>query len=208
MQAMNYWWAIVLTVALPLSTLASEPCACDVGELVAPDELFPQVKLTTSMGDIIVELDRRRAPITVNNFLRYVTDGRYNDTVFHRIMADFVVQGGGYKTSNLESVTSYGNIYNESGNGLQNTLGTIAMARYSDPHTASSQFFFNLKDNESLNPSPRRWGYTVFGQIVEGQNVLTQLATVETGFSSQLSAENVPLEPVILRKVELVSAQQ
>jgi len=162
-----------------------------------PDNLFPVIKLETSMGNVEVELNRMRAPITSNNFLRYVLEKEYDGTIFHRVMPGFVVQGGGY-TKDIEEKTLHENILNESGNGLQNNTGTIAMARYDDPHSATRQFYFNMDNNTSLNPGSRNWGYTVFGQVVSGMEVLEAIAAVETGYSEDLDAEDVPVEPIVL----------
>ena len=169
---------------------------------IDPDNLFPQVKLETSMGTIIVELDRIRAPITVNNFLSYVVSGEYDNTIFHRIVTDFIVQGGGY-TKDFDMKKVQQNIINESGNGLKNEIGTIAMAKENQPHTANRQFFFNVADNSSLDPG-RRWGYAVFGAIVEGQEVVDAMATVKTDYNDEMDWENVPVEPVILIKASLL----
>ena len=154
------------------------------------------------MGDIVVELDRRRAPITVNNFLRYVDKRAYNDTIFHRIVPGFVVQGGGY-TSDFNGKSNFPDIFNESGNGLTNDLHTIALARQNGPHTANRQFFFNVNDNESLNPG-RDWGYAVFGLIVEGSDVVDAMSEVETEYSIRLNANNVPIEPIVIKKVTVL----
>jgi len=162
---------------------------------VMPENLFPAVRLQTTMGDIVVELDRKRAPATVNNFLRYVIEGRYDNTIFHRVMPEFVVQGGGY-TEAIEERELFPPIINESGNGLTNSPMTIAMARYDDPHSATSQFYFNLAENASLDPNPRSWGYAVFGVVVTGQDVVEAIAAVKTGYHEGLDAENVPLVPV------------
>jgi peptidyl-prolyl cis-trans isomerase A (cyclophilin A) len=172
---------------------------------VLPDNRFPTVRLETSMGAIVVELDRRRAPVTVNNFLRYVTDGRYDGTIFHRVMPGFVVQGGGY-TETIEEREAYPPIFNESGNGLMNMPMTVAMARYDDPHSATNQFYFNLAANASLDPSPRSWGYAVFGQVVSGQEVVEAIAAVETGYHEPLDAENVPLVPVRILSARVVDS--
>lgn len=192
------WKVILLTAVLSLiaqpATAAETPC---MGEAVMPDNLFPTVRLETSMGDVVVELDRRRAPITVNNFLRYVLAGAYDGTIFHRVMPGFVVQGGGY-TEAIEERELFPPIVNESGNGLKNMPMTIAMARYDDPHSATNQFYFNLAANASLDPNPRSWGYAVFGQVVSGQDVVEAIAGVETGYHEGLDAENVPLVPVKL----------
>lgn len=182
---------------LGLAALASLPAVaadCAPPEIL-PGNLFPTVRLETSMGDIQVELDRRRAPVTVNNFLRYVTTGSYDGTIFHRVMPGFVVQGGGY-TEAIEERETFATIVNESGNGLKNLPMTIAMARYDDPHSATNQFYFNLAANGSLDPGPRNWGYAVFGQVVVGQDVIEAIAAVETGYHAGLDAENVPLVPV------------
>ena len=171
---------------------------------IDPDNLFPQVKLETSMGVIIVELDRIRAPITVDNFLAYVVSGEYNDTVFHRIMPAFIVQGGGY-TKDFELKKVNGNIINESGNGLKNEIGTIAMAKENRPHTANRQFFFNVADNTSLDPG-RRWGYAVFGGIIEGQEVVDAMALVKTDYNDEMDWEDVPIKPIMLIKASLLPA--
>jgi peptidyl-prolyl cis-trans isomerase A (cyclophilin A) len=174
----------------------------DDGSHVQPDNYYPRVKFETTMGDIVVELDRRRAPITVNNFLRYVDKRAYEDTIFHRIVPGFVVQGGGY-TADFNGKSNFPDIFNESGNGLTNDLHTIAMARQNDPHTANRQFFFNVNDNGSLNPG-RDWGYAVFGVIVEGEDVVDAMSEVETEYSLRLNANNVPIEPIIIKKVTVL----
>lgn len=171
---------------------------------IDPDNLFPQVKFETSMGVIIVELDRIRAPITVDNFLTYVVSGEYNNTIFHRVMPEFIVQGGGY-TKDFELKKVNANIINESGNGLKNEIGTIAMAKENRPHTANRQFFFNVEDNTSLDPG-RRWGYAVFGAIIEGQEVVDAIALVKTGYNDEMAWEDVPVKPVMLIKASLLPA--
>jgi peptidyl-prolyl cis-trans isomerase A (cyclophilin A) len=171
---------------------------------IDPDNLFPQVKLETSMGVIIVELDRIRAPLTVDNFLTYVVSGEYDSTIFHRVVSEFIVQGGGYN-ENFELKKVNENIVNESGNGLKNEIGTIAMAKERHPHSANRQFFFNVNDNTSLDPG-RKWGYTVFGAITEGQEVVDAMALVTTDYSDVMGWEDVPLEPIILIKASLLPA--
>lgn len=175
------------------------------GSKIQADELFPKVQLETSAGLILLELNRHRAPITVNNFLRYTAEGHYDNTIFHRIVPDFVVQGGGYTPDFTEKPTRPG-IFNESGNGLSNDEMTIAMARYNDPHSASSQFYFNITDNESLNPG-KRWGYTVFGEVLEGWETIISMAKVETDYSEDLDAENVPVKSIILIKATIVPVE-
>ncbi len=185
----------LICVLLPLVGWSASP-DCFPPEILA-DNLFPTVKLQTSMGDIEVELNRMRAPASTNNFLRYVVEGEYDGTIFHRVMPGFVVQGGGY-TRDFEEKTEHEPVFNESGNGLKNSKGTIAMARFEDPHSATRQFYFNMADNTSLDPRARSWGYTVFGEVVSGMEVLEAIAEVETGYSEGLDAEDVPLEPVLL----------
>jgi peptidyl-prolyl cis-trans isomerase A (cyclophilin A) len=166
-------------------------------EEVMPENMFPSVRLETSMGDIIIELNRMRAPVTSNNFLRYVLAKEYDGTIFHRVMPDFVVQGGGY-TRDMEERELYPPIINESGNGLKNMPMTVAMARFDDPHSATSQFFFNLSSNSSLDPNTKSWGYAVFGQVISGQDVVNAIGAVDTGYDENLDAEDVPLMPVML----------
>jgi peptidyl-prolyl cis-trans isomerase A (cyclophilin A) len=166
-------------------------------EEVIPDNMFPTVRLETNMGDIIVELDRLRAPVTSNNFLRYVLDKKYSNTIFHRVMPGFVVQGGGY-TETIEEKETHAPIINESGNGLKNMPMTIAMARFDDPHSATNQFYFNLSANSSLDPNTKSWGYAVFGQVISGQDVVEAISSVDTGYSEDLDASDVPLAPVKL----------
>jgi peptidyl-prolyl cis-trans isomerase A (cyclophilin A) len=192
----KYVFSITLILmSLPL-TAWSAGKDCFPPEMI-PDNMFPMVKLETSLGDIVVELNRMRAPISSNNFLRYVLEGEYDGTIFHRVMPGFVVQGGGY-TKDIEEKTLHENVFNESGNGLKNVTGSIALARYDDPHSATRQFYFNMNDNTSLDPNSRSWGYTVFGMVVSGMEVLEAIAAVETGYSEALDAEDVPLVPVLL----------
>jgi peptidyl-prolyl cis-trans isomerase A (cyclophilin A) len=170
--------------------------------IIDPDNIYPTVKIETSMGNITVELDRIKAPITVNNFLTYVVSGEYDNTIFHRVIDKFIVQGGGYdKDFTMKKVNR--NIINEAGNGLKNEVGTIAMAKESKPHTANRQFFFNVIDNANLDPG-RRWGYAVFGSIIEGQEVLDAIAKVQTHYNEEMAWNDVPVETVILIKATLL----
>ncbi|MBA3988456.1 MAG: peptidylprolyl isomerase [Idiomarina sp.] len=170
---------------------------------IQQNNLFPRVKFVTEHGEMVVELDRMRAPLTVDNFLRYVVAGDYNNTLFHRVVEDFVVQGGGYKADD-SPVRTRDTVVNESGNGLTNQFATIAMARERNPHSASSQFYFNVKDNDSLNPSSRRWGYAVFGRVVENDALLYELASVETHTDPDTQADDVPVQPLRLIRVQLL----
>ncbi|MDX1569106.1 MAG: peptidylprolyl isomerase [Xanthomonadales bacterium] len=193
----------ITIMAVGAAQAGAEPFTCTVDDPVYPDVLFPQVEMETSLGRVVVELDRRRAPVTVNNFLAYVESGRYNGTLFHRVIDAFVVQGGGYLPG-WKPIETRPPIINESGNGLRNEIRTVAMARYDDPHSATSQFFFNLADNDSLDPSRRNWGYTVFGRVIEGWEIIEALGAVPTDYSEALNAGDVPLENVVLRKVALI----
>ncbi len=192
---MNKILAFFLILFFPVSY------ACEKGQ-VYPDKTFPEVQIKTSMGVIVVELDRDRAPITVNNFLKYVKSGAFKNTIFHRVEKDFVIQGGGY-LKDFKEVVSCGKIFNESGNGLKNTRGTIAMARYDNPHSATSQFYFNLTDTPSLDPNAKNWGYTVFGEVVEGMDILDAISQVRVGYSKKIDSVNVPMEPVIILDVSV-----
>jgi len=162
----------------------------------------PKVKLHTSMGVIVLELDAEHAPETVKNFLGYVESGFYSNTVFHRVIDNFMVQGGGFEPG-MKQKRPGTPIQNEAGNGLANERYTIAMARTSDPHSASSQFFINVKDNDFLNhtaPSDQGWGYCVFGKVVEGQDVVDKIKGVRTG--KRGFHGDVPVEDVLIEKAE------
>jgi cyclophilin family peptidyl-prolyl cis-trans isomerase len=158
----------------------------------------PHVTLDTSKGKIVIELYPDKAPKTVANFLHYVKSGFYNGTVFHRVIAGFMIQGGGMDASGTEKPTQ-APVPNESNNGLTNDRGTISMARTSDPNSATSQFFINVVDNKSLNyregAGPRGWGYTVFGKVIEGVDVADAIAAVQTS-----KPGDKPIEPVVIRK--------
>ncbi len=172
------------------------------GQFMQPANLYPKVRLVTSHGDIEVELNRAKAPLTVNNFLSYVKKKQYNNTLFHRLESEFVLQGGGYDV-NYKPLEELKAIVNESGNGLKNQLGTIAMARLNDPHSATSQFFFNLNDNRHLDPGAN-WGYAVFGYITSGHDVIEKIRAVPTDTSVELGWPNVPTEKVIIKTVLLL----
>jgi len=161
----------------------------------------PQVTIETSKGTIVLELYPDEAPKTVANFLNYARWGHYDGTIFHRVIPDFMIQGGGFTPSMKEKLTEM-SIENEADNGLRNDRGTVAMARTSDPHSATAQFFINAKDNTFLNhkgKTPEGWGYTVFGRVTQGMEVVDAISTVETG--TRGSMENVPVEPVVIIRV-------
>ena len=164
----------------------------------APPGPHPQVALETNFGTFIVQLDRRRAPLTVANFLHYVDTGFYNDTIFHRVIPGFVIQDGGFSSDYVEKKTA-APIPNESGNGLSNMRGTIAMARDDYPHSATAQFYINLADNHKLDPQPGRWGYAVFGEVIRGMDVVDKIAAVPTGKAGPF-ARDAPLTPVIITR--------
>jgi cyclophilin family peptidyl-prolyl cis-trans isomerase len=162
----------------------------------------PHIQFETTEGKIVLELDGRRAPVTVRHFLELIDSGYFDGTVFHRVIPDFMIQGGAY-TPDLKFRESGDSLFNESGNGLTNMRGTIAMARTSDPHSAQAQFFINVNDNRSLNPKPERWGYAVFGYVIEGMDVVDAIASVRTGPGGQFS-EDVPVVPIVITNASRV----
>jgi peptidyl-prolyl cis-trans isomerase B (cyclophilin B) len=164
------------------------------------------VVLRTNQGDIKIELDAQNAPATVANFLQYVRDGHYDNTVFHRVIDGFMIQGGGMEPG-LKQKPTRAPVANEAANGLKNKKYTVAMARTSEPHSATAQFFINVADNDFLDfksPSGNGWGYCVFGKVVEGQDVVDRIRSVPTGNSG--FHQNVPKEDVIITKAEEVAA--
>ena len=186
---------VLLALLLGLSTLSAS----------AADEVpaHPYIEMETTEGTMILELDGRQAPLTVAHFLELVDGGFYDGLIFHRVIADFMIQGGGY-TPSLNLKETDDSIPNESGNGLTNVRGTIAMARTSDPHSANSQFFINVVDNARLDPTKKivngRWGYTVFGQVIQGMEVADKIAAMQTGPQGPLRSD-VPVIPVVIKKM-------
>ena len=162
---------------------------------------YPQIEFSTTSGKFTIELDRNRAPTTVKNFLQYVESGFYVDTIFHRVIAGFVIQAGGYRVD-LELKETLPEIINESGNGLTNQRMSLGMARSTDPHTASSQFYINIVDNFSLDPMPTRWGYAVFGDVIDGFQVINAIASNATQTMSDM--QDVPVAPVIILDVKRI----
>jgi len=169
------------------------------------DEPNPQVRVTTNMGEFVIELRPDRAPITVTNFLRYVKEGFYTNTLFHRVISNFVVQGGGHDAATQKIKPTHESVFNESGNGLQNKRGAVGLARSDPPHSGNAQFFVDLVDNPDLDPVPTRWGYTVFGRVVQGMDVLDRIGETATGSTGPFKSD-APLKPVIIEKIELVGA--
>jgi cyclophilin family peptidyl-prolyl cis-trans isomerase len=162
----------------------------------------PQILVVTSMGSFTLELNAERAPLTVAHFLKYVDQGQYSGTVFHRVIANFVIQGGGFD-SNYKPKAAPSKVVNESGNGLTNQRGTVGMARGQEPHSSDAQFYLNLYDNEALDPNKTRWGYAVFGKVVQGMEVVDRIGNVATGARGPFK-EDAPLKPVVIERIERV----
>jgi cyclophilin family peptidyl-prolyl cis-trans isomerase len=187
-----------------LPVLVTLCCSAAAAEKDGP--AHPHVRFETTAGTILMELDGRRAPLTVAHLLQLVDSGYYDGTVFHRVIPGFMIQGGGYTRDLKQKEPDDQTIPNESGNGLQNLRGTVAMARLAEPHTANAQFFINVVDNGSLNPRPDRWGYTVFGYVIEGMDVVDKIAGVPTGPAGSFD-KDVPVSPVIIEKATRVDGQ-
>ena len=174
----------------------------------AAEAANPQVEIKTNLGSIVLELYPDKAPKTVENFLRYVKDGYYAGTVFHRVIPRFMIQGGGLDKE-LRQKPARPPIENEAANGLKNDVGTVAMARTSDPHSASSQFFINVADNAFLNykaPTPQGYGYTVFGKVIKGMDVVNRIATAPTGPGGPFPAD-VPRVSVVIEDARIITAK-
>lgn len=180
------------------------------GALAAEQKLplFPHVQFTTSHGNFVVVLDGKRSPLSTRNFAGYVQAGHYDGLIFHRVISGFMAQAGGYDADLTEKPAKV-TVPNESGNGLTNRRGTIAMARTGDPHSGSAQFFINLVDNERLDPNKSRgtWGYAVFGEVVQGMDVIDKIAELPTGPRGPFRSD-VPQSNVIITKAELVDAPE
>ncbi|MDH2272778.1 peptidylprolyl isomerase [Moraxella porci] len=162
------------------------------------------VEFDTTYGNIVIELNAEKAPVTVANFIDYVESGHYDGLIFHRVIDGFMIQGGGMDSEMNEKRTGTP-IKNEADNGLKNTTGTIAMARTSDPHSATAQFFINVRDNDFLNyssPTPQGWGYAVFGQVIEGMDVVNQIKGVPTGRFGYHA--DVPTTPIVINSAKVV----
>lgn len=185
--------SLLLAAAGLLFTLATQALAAE------------RVRVTTNLGAFVIELQRDRAPLTVENFLGYVRSGYYTNTLFHRVIANFMIQGGGvgpdFKAKPVNKP-----IPNEAGNGLKNLRGTVGLARASSPHSGDCQFFVNVADNADLDPLPTRWGYAVFGKVIEGMEVVDRISVSPTGAGGPFK-QDVPLQPVVIQKVELIGDQ-
>jgi peptidyl-prolyl cis-trans isomerase A (cyclophilin A) len=181
---------VIAAAALLLSSLSF---AADV----------PRLRIVTSSGNIIIELMPDRAPLTVANFLKYVDAGHFKDTLFHRVITNFVIQGGGYATDYRE-LAAPDKVVNESGNGLSNVRGGVGLARTENPHSGDCQFYINLVDNPVLDPSAARWGYAVFGKVVDGMEVVDQIGHVATGAAGPFK-NDAPLKPVVIERIERIT---
>jgi peptidyl-prolyl cis-trans isomerase A (cyclophilin A) len=183
---------VLLTALLPGGALRAE-------------DPTTQVRVTTSMGEFVIEVRNDRAPLTAANFLRYVREGFYNNTLFHRVIANFVVQGGGHDATSLNLKAAHESVFNESGDGLQNKRGTVGLARGDSPHSGNAQFYVNLVDNPDLDPVPTRWGYAVFGRVVQGMDVIDRIGETPTGAVGQWKSD-APLKAVVIQKMEILAA--
>ncbi len=174
---------------------------------VASFSANPQVELKTSMGVIVLELYPERTPATVKNFIQYVKDGHYNGTVFHRVIPKFMIQGGGFSPDFKQRPVGKP-IRNEAANGIKNTMGTVAMARTSEPHSATAQFFINIADNDFLNfryPTREGYGYCAFGRVIKGMNVVQRIASVATG-AGPAPHRDVPRQPIVIEQATVIEA--
>ena len=194
MKRFNSIFALLALLVLPLSVTAAE----------SAKPVNPQVRMTTSLGVVEIELHAVKAPKTAANFLGYVDKGFYNGTIFHRVIPGFMIQGGGM-TTGMKEKPAGAKIQNEADNGLKNLTGTLAMARTNDPHSASAQFFINTVDNAFLDhrgKNPQGWGYAVFGKVTKGMDVVKKIETVQTSNASM--HQNVPVQDVVITKMEVI----
>jgi cyclophilin family peptidyl-prolyl cis-trans isomerase len=205
--------SLILTgLFLPLAALAQDPAATTAAattqDVAAPAAPKPRVALHTNLGDIVIELAQDKAPLSTENFLTYVKDGFYNGTVFHRVIDNFMAQGGGY-TADLQAKPTRAPIKNEANNGLSNVRGSIAMARTGDPNSATAQFFINLVDNPRLDyvsdQNGMTWGYAVFGMVVQGMDVVDKIRAIPTGGQGPFRTD-VPTQPVVIERAEVLAA--
>ena len=199
-------WIPVLVAVLAVASLVILPEA--KGTRPMSDSTNPLVLIETTMGNITIELDAENAPISSENFLAYVEDGYFVDTIFHRIIPNFMVQGGGMDADMADKPSDRAPIENEASNGLKNDRGTLAMARTQDPHSATSQFFINLKNNDFLNftsEDVQGWGYTVFGKVTEGMDIVDKMAGVAT--TAKAGHQDVPNDTITMTAVSVVAAE-
>jgi cyclophilin family peptidyl-prolyl cis-trans isomerase len=197
---------LILTVGLLAAAILSSSDAAEKAEPAkpAPAAASPQVQVVTAMGNFTIELNAERAPLTVAQFLKYVDQGFYSGTIFHRAIPNFVIQGGGYEPD-YKLKGNPTKVVNESGNGLTNQRGAVGLARPGEPHAGDVQFYVNLNDNAALDPNQTRWGYAVFGKVVAGMDVVDKISTVATGAKGPFK-DDAPLQPVIIERIERIPA--
>jgi cyclophilin family peptidyl-prolyl cis-trans isomerase len=188
----------IATLAALLLGVLLVPCAARA------DEPAAQVRITTNMGEFVIEVRSDRAPLTAANFLRYVREGFYNGTLIHRAVSNFVIQGGGHDATTLKLKPTHESVFNESGDGLQNKRGAVGLARGDSPHSGNAQFYVNLVDNPDLDPVATRWGYAVFGKVVQGMDVIDRIGETPTGAMGPFT-KDAPLKPVIIEKMEIIT---
>jgi peptidyl-prolyl cis-trans isomerase A (cyclophilin A) len=192
----------LITAACPNLSLGADPPPPAPAAKPAATSLSPQLQVVTSMGNFTIELNPERAPLTVAHFLSYVDQGYYSNTIFHRVVQSFVIQAGGFD-ADYNPKHAPAKVVNESGNGLSNVRGSVGMARTQAPHAADAQFYVNLNDNQALDPQQTRWGYAVFGRVIQGMDVVDKIGNVATGSHGVLK-EETPLKPVIILRIERV----
>jgi peptidyl-prolyl cis-trans isomerase A (cyclophilin A) len=185
--------------SLPSAQAAEKSPAPEKPVAAAPS---PQVLVVTSMGNFTIELNAERAPLTVSNFLNYVDQGHYTNTIVHRVVANFVIQMGGFDTD-YKPRPAATKVANESGNGLSNVRGAVGLARTQDPHGGNAQFYVNIADNAALDPNQTRWGYAVFGKVVSGMDVVDRISNVATG-AHGIMKEEVPVKQIVVLRIERV----
>ncbi len=192
---------LALAALVAAGAHAEMPAAAATPAEAAPIE---RVRVTTNLGSFVIKLETTRAPLTTANFLKYVQNGFYVGTIFHRVIANFVLQGGGYDDK-FKLKESLAPVANESGNGLSNKRFSVGLARSDSPHSGNAQFYVNLTDNDDLDPTPLRWGYAVFGHVVDGLEVVEKIGRTPTG-SLGPWPKDAPLEPVVIRSIEPLTA--
>jgi len=186
---------VSLFLIIPFTQPSAEPM----------DNPHPQISMKTNYGEIVLELDREKAPLSVDNFIKYVDNGLFNGTIFHRVIKNFMIQGGGFSADFIKK-TTFPPVKNEADNGLKNNRGTIAMARTSEPHSATSQFFINVVDNDFLNfssPTMQGWGYAVFGKVVKGMDVVDKIRDIPTGRGGPFPRD-VPAKTALIETVTVI----
>ena len=193
----------LLGIVCAHASIAAEKADPKAAPKPAPVAASPQIQVFTSMGNFTIELNAERAPLTVTDILAYVDSGHYTNTLIHRVVASFVIQGGGFNADYTPKAAPL-RVNNESGNGLSNVRGTVGLARGTDPHGGNCQFYVNLNDNAALDPNATRWGYAVFGRVISGMDVVDRIGDVPTGAHGPFK-EETPIKPVVILKVERVN---